>query len=228
MIDRHGTWASRVGLVGLALLLGVAVALVLLGLRSEPDDTTSASLAGSVAMEPPPEPLEDDATYVRTTVLPSGELEVTHWIEASSVLLTLDLSVPAGPDGVVARDVRVVADGHEAIGPERITDGRGTYSFLAADSVLVTYRLGGALVRSTSAPGRALVSMSSLEVSSRAAAERATHEVSAPEVLSLACATPDEPAEPQPCGAPDADGGWSVDLEDGSVRDRVLAQVTVG
>lgn len=222
------TWTSRAGVVGLVVLVGVATALVVLGVRSDRERASSTSLAGSVAMEPPPRPLQRDATYVRTEVLPSGELEVTHWIESSSVLLRLDLSVPAGPEGVVASDVRVVADGHEATGPEQVTDGRGTYAFLAADSVLVTYRLGGALVRSTSAPGRALVSVSALEVTSRAETERATHTVSAPDVLSLACAPPSRPAEPEPCGAPGPGGEWSVELVDDGVRNRVTAQVTVG
>ena len=227
-MDIGDTWTSRAGVVGLVVLIGVAATLVVLGLRPDPAPAPSASLAAPAAVEPPPRPLERDATYVRTEVLPSGELEVTHWIESSSVLLRLDLSVPAGPEGVAARDVRVVADGHVATGPESITTGRGTYSFLAADSVLVTYRLGGALVRSTSAPGRALVSVSALEVTSGAATERATHAVSAPEVLSLACAPPDRPGEPEPCGAPGPDGGWSVELVDDGVGERVTAQVTVG
>jgi hypothetical protein len=227
MTDAAGTRGSRARLVGLVLLLGVAGTLAVLGLRPEPDRSSSAALARTVATEPPPAPLQRDAGRVRTVVLPSGELEVTHWIESSSVLLTLDLSVPAGPEAVEARDVRVVADGHEATGPVRISNGRGTYSFLAADSVQISYRLDGAVVRSTSAPGRALLAVTALQVTSRARPEAVTLSVTAPEVLSLACAGSATPAQPRPCGAPDADGSWSVELVGDALDDRVVAQVTV-
>ena len=234
---------QRAKLLGLVVLLVVATTLVVLGLRSGPD-APSASFAGSVRQEPVPVPLAQDASYVRTTVLPSGDLEVTHWIESSVVLLTLDLSLPGLPvpeaaeaeataiegtaaAGIAAHDVRVVADGHEATGPESILDTPGTYSFLAGDSVQITYRLSGAVTRSTSAPGRALVTATALEVASRARTEGVTHAVLAPEVLSLACAPSALPADARPCGAPDPDGGWSVDLDAERLDERVLAQVTL-
>lgn len=240
-MNDDGSRVQRAKLLGLVLLLVVATTFVVLGLRSGPD-APSASFAGSVTQEPVPVPLARDASYVRTTVLPSGDLEVTHWIESSVVLLTLDLSLPAlpvpeaagtevtaveGSGGIAAHDVRVVADGHEATGPENILDTPGTYSFLAADSVQITYRLSGAITRSTSAPGRALVTATALEVASRARTEGVTHAVLAAEVLSLACAPSALPADLRPCGAPDADGGWSVNLDAERLDERVLAQVTL-
>ena len=57
--------------------------------------------------------------------------------------------------------------------------------------------------------------------------ERETRVVRASEVLVLAC-SPSTGEPPEPCGKPDGDGEWRVDLTGQRVDDRVVAQLTLG
>lgn len=215
---------AKVALVALAWLVGGGVlAYALLdGLR---DDPAEPGAGGSVA---PPRALARAESYVDTQVLPAGDLVVRQWIRAREPLTVLGLELPdvTGAEDLSADQVEVVADGVVAAGPDRVTAAGATYTFEESTSVLVTYRLEGAVQVSDSAAGRALAVVTALDTAYAPRVERETRVVHGPEVLSLACSRPDE--SPEPCGRADGDDQWEVDLSADRVGDRVLAQLNLG
>ncbi|WP_457207893.1 hypothetical protein [Nocardioides sp. P5_C9_2] len=221
---------ARLLLLGVTfLLLPVATLALLAGHLDGGGVPPAATLSTDGPGRRPPQPLQPGESYVRTVVLPSGDLRVTHWIESDVPLRSVDLAMPAvsGAEAVEVRNVRVVADGR------RVTRSRGVASMpeghplSGAGSVQVRYRLKGAVEPSTSTRGRGLALMTSLTVQQDPASVRVFRTVLAPEVLSLACAPTTGRPDPQPCGALDPDGGWTVELAGDRVDDRVLAQVTL-
>lgn len=223
--------ARREVMTGLIILAVVAAAVVLLVVVvRQPDEAPPVSLAGapSVVTEPPVL-LASGETYVRTEALPAGDLLVTQWIESDQLLFNVLMARPQveGAEGVTAQQVRVVADDRIATGPEQIRSGRpARYSFLGATSVQISYRLTGALEFSSSAPGRALAPLTSLDVTYEPASTAVTRAIVAPEVLSLACASPGNKTSPRPCGAPDSRGTWTVEVVGPFAQDRVIAQLS--
>ena len=159
-----------------------------------------------------------------TEVVPGGDLEVTHWIHAEDPIDELTLSLPdlEGAE-VSATDVEVTADGRAASGPAAVAPSGATYAFADATRIQVRYRMTGAVELSTSADGRGLATTTSLDVTATQA--RDVRVVRSQEVLSLACAEPDE--QPVPCGESDGDGQWRVELAGTDAGSRVLAVVTV-
>ena len=83
----------------------------------------------------------------------------------------------------------------------------------------------GAVERSGSVPGRALATVTALDVDMIPPLVATTYAVSGGDVLALACA-PDEPddAVPAPCGAP-AGRGWRVERAGNDRNDVVIAQL---
>ena len=159
-----------------------------------------------------------------TEVLPGGDLEVTHWIHAEEPIDELSLSLPEldGPN-LTASDVEVTADGRAASGPATVAPSGATYTFSDATRIQVRYRMAGAVELSSSADGRGLATTTSLIVTATQA--RDVRVVRSQEVLSLACAAPEE--QPLPCGTSEDDDQWRVELTGTDVGSRVLAVVTV-
>lgn len=223
----RGVVAALVVLCGLAV--GVVVLVVVVGQTRE--DAPDVSLAGSTPSVEflPPVPLAVGQAYIRTELLPSGDLLVTHWIRSSEPLDSMLLSRPDISDQVElkAEQVRVVADGQIVVGPERVSIMAGRYTFASASTVQVEYLLSGAVRLSGSAPGRALARTSSLDVTYEPASTRVIRSVLAPEVLSLACSRPVRAAPSMPCGNLRSRGEWTVELDGPDARDRVMAQVNV-
>lgn len=208
-------------LVGLALLCIANFLLVRSLLDNGPDRPAGVGDA-STRTRP-------DVSYVVSEVLPNGSVVVRQRIRAVQPveLLRLVLPLATGAEGVSASQVDVVADGVAILGPETITDGFASFSFAPATDVRVSYRLTGAVKLSESVPGRALAVVTSLDVRYGPRVERETRVVRASEVLMLACSrSPEE--TPVPCGEPDGDGRWRVDLTGQRVDDRVVAQLTLG
>ncbi|KRF36273.1 hypothetical protein [Nocardioides sp. Soil805] len=230
MSDVDGLGTPRVLLVG-AVFLGLLVTtLVMLAVRLTSGDTPALTLSSKAARAAtPPRPLSPDETYVRTEVLPSGDLEVTQWIQSSVLLFTVQLTVPSatGTGTVGVEDVHVTVDGEETTTPPLVDGPSRTYTFLGTRSVQVRYRLTGAVETSTSAPGRGLVRVSSLDVTYEPPSARVTRSVLAAEVLSLACSPPVPGAASTPCGTQDDATAWTVDLTGERADDLVLAQVTL-
>ena len=144
-----------------------------------------------------------------TEVLPGGDLEVTHWIHAEDPIDELGLTLPE-LDGaeVSATDVEVTADGRAASGPATVAPSGATYAFADATRIQVRYRMSGAVELSSSADGRGLATTTSLDVTATQA--RDVRVVRSQEVLSLACAEPEE--QPLPCGKSEGDDQWRVEL----------------
>ena len=210
------------GTVLLTLLVGVAATGIaawwLLG-RDEPAPAPRPNAATAGFPDP-------GASITVTRVQPDGSLEVTHRIRTEEPIDTLDLALPETGDTtkVEATDVEVVADGSPASGPQTLTFARASYIFDSATRISVTYRLEGAVERSTSAAGRGLVTSSSLIVS--AAPPDDTRVVHSAEVFSLACASSGSGVL-APCGESDGEGQWRVHLTGADVGSRVVAAVTV-
>jgi hypothetical protein len=210
----------------------VAIALVLAGVMGVLLFSPILDTDPERATPPPdgtsPVALAPDTSYVVSRVLPGGDVVVRQWLRSGEPVDRLRLVLPQVPgvDGLSARDVDVVADGREAVGPASITADGATYEFRAATEMRVRYRLAGALALSDSAPGRALALATNLAVTYATPLEAETRVVSGPEVLNLACSrSVDEPL--LPCGQADSYGRWRVDLVGKHVGDRVVAQLTL-
>jgi hypothetical protein len=216
---------AKIALVALAWLLGGGVLAYALadGLR---DDPAEPGAGGSAA---PPRSLARAESYVDTRVMPAGDLVVRQWIRAREPLTALGLELPdvAGAEDLSADQVEVVADGVVAAGPGRVSAAGATYTFEESASVLVTYRLEGAVQVSDSAAGRALAVVTALDTAYAPRVERETRVVHGPEVLSLACSRQPD-GSPMPCGRAAGDDQWQVDLSGDRVGDRVLAQLNLG
>ena len=215
-------------------------------------DDRAPSAAGRVSAGWP----EAGSSRTVTVVGPDGVLEVTHWIHADAPLAELEVSLPAPPgaapgaepgieagedareeardetaDGSVfgglgASGVEVRADGQQVRGPETIDASRASYVFAPATRITIRYRLTGAVQLSSSAPGRGLLTTTSLDVSARQ--PRDLRVVRSEAVLSLACAARGaDPVSAQPCGEPDGETQWSVELEGAEAGGGVRAAVTV-
>ena len=203
-----------------AALVGVLAGGVVAWQVVGPDDS-SPSPAASLPIDGWPIAGESRAV---TEVRPGGDLEVTHWIHADDPIDQLGLALPDldGTD-LLATDVEVTAGGRAGSGPATVTRSGATYTFADATRVQVRYRLSGAVELSPSADGRGLASTTSLVVTATQA--RDVRVVRSQEVLSLACAQPDE--QPVPCGRSESDDQWRVELTGTDVGSRVLAVVTV-
>ena len=223
-VDRRSV-AAVVGLVvGSVLALGTAVLTVP---RLFEPTVPAPSDQTTVARFVPPAPLRPGDEYVRTRVLPTGDLRVEHWIDSRSLVFHLTLARPltSGVDGsrVVARSVQIEADGQTVIGPETVRT-RQDFDFLGAHRVHLAYTLSGALSRSSVIDRRALVQAVALRVTVPGRRPPHLRYAVAGNVLALACAGPSPRAVPRPCGR-EARGGWRVDLGRPARPQRVIAQV---
>jgi hypothetical protein len=206
------------------LLVGVAAGASAYWWTARDDD--GADRQGTWAA---PTGLRADEGYVETRVHADGTVEVHQWVRADEALDRLTLRVPrvTSAGRLAADDVEVLADGERVRGREEISFFAATYDLAGAREVEVRYRLLGALQLSDSAPGRALAVATGLEARFAPAPAREVRVVKAPEVLSLAC-TPSPDVSPVPCGTPDGEGEWHVDLTGRRLAERVVASLTVG
>lgn len=230
--DRTSEWRRRRAVLAVLVVVSLLIvtALVLWAVRQGADDPSQAALAGARSTTRSPVPLGDGEAYVRTKVLPSGDLLVTHWIESPELVFSVELAAPpiTGTEDVTADQVRVTADGLKAFGPEQIRSGwSAKYAFVGAKSLEIRYRLTGVIQRSSSAPGRALAPMTALDVTFVPASQHVTRAVIAPEVLSLACSRPASFTPIKPCGTRGPDGEWTAELFGAAVDDQVIAQLTL-
>ena len=131
---------------------------------------------------------------------------------------------PPSAGTVRVSEVLVVAGGRAAPGPERVGGGFGSFAFTGSPDVYLTYRIAGALERSDSTPGRALVRFTSLEVQVHPPMLATTYAVSGGDVLTLACSSGEPGAVPVPCGAP-IGRSWRVERAGDHRDDVVTAQL---
>jgi hypothetical protein len=174
--------------------------------------------------------LAPDTSWVRSRVLRSGDLVVTHWIRSSRAVRTVTIRTPhvvgLAPDAVHVEQVVLATDGllSPVEGQPRGTD-QVTYRIPATHRLYVRYQLSGALQRSGPA-GRALARITSADVEIGSSLAETTRTVVGARVLSLACSSARPGAVAVPCGS-DHRGRWSVRLGRSDGASRVMAQLDV-
>jgi hypothetical protein len=173
--------------------------------------------------------LKPGTAYVRTRVLPSGDLVVTHWIRTRSLVDSLTVRVPRtlGLDPGAVSVTHVVLAANDASYPVSPTSRIGirarTFRFPEARTIFLRYRLSGA-VEAGGPGGPALARITSLDVVPGSRPVPITQVVVGARVLALECTSgpPDSPAVP--CGTTPG-GTWTVRLKIVPQPSRVLAQV---
>ena len=78
------------------------------------------------------------------------------------------------------------------------SEGPGSYPFAGSTDVFVSYRLEGAVERSGSVPGRALATVTAVDVDLNPPLVATTYAVSGGDVLDLACSAPVSRGGPGP------------------------------
>lgn len=219
-------------LVFLGLVVGVVVVVSVVTVMWTGErhaDSGSVSIPVALPGAPGLVRLAPGESFAETSVTDSGDLIVTQWIHADDPLQQVELALPQVPGGapLAADQVVVTADGDPVSGPTEISARPASYVLRDARLVQIDYRLVGAIERSASVEGRALAVATTLDVRYAPRPVRETRVVQAPEVLSLACTSSGQ-AAPAPCGASQRANQWSVELTGVGVRDRVIAQVTLG
>ena len=161
-----------------------------------------------------PVDLKPGTAYVRTRVLPSGDLVVTHWIRTRTLVGSVTVRAPRtlmlDPDSVSVTHVVVAAN--DASYPEHPSSQIGTrawtFQFPEARTIYLRYRLSG-VVEAGGPGGRALARITSLYVVPGSRPVPVTQVVVGARVLALAC-TSGSARRP---GGPlrlDAGGTWTV------------------
>jgi hypothetical protein len=224
------------GLVGFIGVLMILAGFLLVLVGRGPGDPGTGTLQGSASGRPPPgfdppRALPANGEFVRSRVLASGDLEVDHWIRSTYPIYVLTLRVPpavqrAEPGTLVARHLRVLSDGVAQYGPSRVGTRRQSYHPHGASTLKVSYVLSGALVRRGSAPGRALLRATSLDLTYSLDRGPRVVIVRGARVLAAACLPPNgsSTASARPCGTA-VGRAWRVSLDPRARHETVLAQV---
>ncbi|MGC4112883.1 MAG: hypothetical protein QM747_21195 [Nocardioides sp.] len=219
---RPVTWSAAVGLVA-----GIAIGVVWARSGGTAEDRASLTLSPTYES---PVALPPGTSFVRTQVLASGGIRVTHWIHTARAVSSLTLRVPQtlglDPAAVTVSGLTVAADGmaEPPASPGSWTgDALHTVAVPAARDLYVSYRLTGA-VQSAGSNGRALARITALVVDAGGATTTTRQSVVGAKVLALACSNGPPGALPAPCGTT-RHGRWSVLLDGRRQHSRVMAQV---
>jgi hypothetical protein len=174
----------------------------------------------------PPRPVQPNTSYVKTRVLSSGDLRVTHWIDSQAPVSAIHLTQPdvGGLPSLEVSKVVVAGDQTRAI---RSSSNKRDYYFSAAHHLFIRYTLSGAITRAPRPAGRGLAVITNLEVGGVSGLTETTHSVVGVRVLNLACSAATPEGLPSPCGS-SGTNGWQATLDGASVDDRVMAQLDLG
>lgn len=188
-------------------------------------------LPGSSLQANPPAQLPRAGSYVDSRILANGDIRIEQWVRTRTPIWELELVVPhdSGPGGAPrATDVDVVNElGEESVGATAGTSVAYRLNFPSL-IVRVRYTLVGAVVRSPSAPGRALARFTSADLVYTPKDDGPKMvRIRGPAVLNVACRPPSHDAGPRPCGSP-AGTSWQVVLNGADRGDQVSAQVNLG
>ncbi len=164
-------------------------------------------------------------------MLANGQVQVRQWVRSPKPMVAVRLEMPAAPGAQrLPRATKVVVASDQALLNRPATVGaRGQRLFFSAPPqvVYLSYTLTGAVDRSPSVPGRALVRVTALHItySPRVGPSRVTlvGDRGLSKVLSMACSNSPASAA-HPCGKP-GKGRWSVLLTGKNRTDTVVAQV---
>lgn len=215
----------------LLVLVGGAAALLWRPVADSGDEGRLTAQADSeVASDRYPEspvPLVSDTEYVETKVLKGGDLLVAHWIRTSLPMNQLSVTVPTRPgltdQAVGFKHFVVEADGVRTDSPKAVSEVEWAGVLPATRDLYVRYQLTGVLQRSSSAEGRALATMTVLNVGVGHELLAKTQLFRGAQVLTLACLSPGAEAVPRPCGTLNEEA-WTVVSEGEAVEDIVIAQ----
>jgi hypothetical protein len=211
-------------LVGL-LLVGVVILLVV-AVVSRVGEQPGLGPQQTLSKDPPAG-LTRGGSVVDSRVRRDGSVEVEAWLRTSRPVSRVQLVVPKLPGlstDARADDVRVAGGRVLVLGARTVGSSGRTYELAAPNRlVYLGYTLHGVTDTRSTVPGRALVRLTSLDVTYPVSATRTVTTVRGVKVLSGACLGRDVTV-PVPCGTPAPDG-WRVDLRGGSAVDRVEAQV---
>jgi hypothetical protein len=217
---------KRLVLAGV-LALEVAVLLALLVPHVLRDGGTDHTAADRYAA---PAPVPAGTSFVRTQVISSQSLRVTHWIHTDRPVYRVRIDTPQVPgvaaDALVASGLILASDGRAVPDAKRPTAGAAhTYAVPPGRRIYVTYVLTGAIQHSAPPAGRALAVLTTLGVTTiQDPVVQTTHSIVGASILTLACSPNRSGAVPRPCGTA-RNGSWQVELHAPHTGDRVLAQM---
>ncbi|MGC4110950.1 MAG: hypothetical protein QM747_11120 [Nocardioides sp.] len=202
--DRERQWWERpiAWSAGVGLLAGLVAGVVWVTSGSSPEQ--KGTLTHATTYEPPVE-LSPGTAYIRTKVLPSGDLEVTHWIQSTTPVQYLTAKLPAAPGltagSLVVSHVVLAADGvrSSAVPVADVPNGVTSYRVPGARVLFLRYRLSGALKPGTD-PQHSLALVTSLLVTTGTKLTSTTESVVASHVLSLGCTYDAPSGTPWDCG----------------------------
>jgi hypothetical protein len=174
--------------------------------------------------------LVPNSSFVRSRVLPSGDVVVKHWIRIRRQVDAVNLKVPrvAGlaSHALTVSDVVLVSNGLRLPASSPVDHvGITTYALLPTHRLYIRYRLSGVVQRSGGPGERALARITALGVTTSTPVVRTTLAVVGAQVLALAC-TPEGQSVATPCGN-DSDGTWSTRLGPGQQASQVMAQLNL-
>jgi hypothetical protein len=213
-----------------ALVAVVAVVGLVAWLETGPGSDERARLTTHRDRSPYAAPiaLHRGTSYVRSDVLPSGEIEVTHWIRTRRPVRAVTLRTPVVPglvrDSVQVTHVQLSGDGRRVPATGSVYPyGPTTFPVPRTRNLLVRYRIAGVLETSGGTSGRALARITTLDVSTSSRLVSTTRTVVGATVLALACTAPGA-AMPVPCGT-ERGRTWSTRLGPGQQDSQVMAQL---
>ena len=184
----------------------------------------------SLLANPPPQ-LPRAGSYVDSRILANGNIRIVHWVRPRTPISEIELVVPHadGPGGApTATDVNVAGELGAVSNGTTVNSSAEYQLFQPSGIVRVRYTLVGAVVRSPSAPGRALARFTSADLVYMPEADGPrVVRIRGPEVLNVACRAPSQEAAPKPCGSPTGTS-WQVELRGADLADEVSAQVNLG
>jgi hypothetical protein len=206
--------------------LGVVVAvLVVLAARSDRPEAGRGPQQVLALAEPAA--LRPGGSVVDSQVRRRGDVRVVTWIRTDRPVGRVRVSVPDVPglaSSARASDVRVAGDRLLVDGPGDVGRRGRTYRLAAASRlVYLSYTLHDVVDRRSTVPGRALLRLTALDVTTPADVGRTRVSVHGVRVLAAACLGRGDSVA-RPCGAPHG-GRWRVDLRGVRSDARVQAQV---
>lgn len=221
---------SQGGLAWLSVLAAAAVVVAVLVWWSHSRGTTEQTVAIHGHPYAAPVHLVRGSSFVRSRVLPSGDILVKHWIRTDRPVESMKLQVPRVPglprhalsvSGLVLASNGTLTTASAPVDPVGIT----TFALPPTRQLYVSYLLSGVVQSSGGAGERALARITALDVTTASPVERSTLAVVGAKVLALAC-TPQGKEMPTPCGN-DSGGTWSAHLGQAEQGSQVMAQINL-